>query len=707
MKNLFKSMMLVAVAAMGFTACSKEAVEEVNPAIEKGFSLTISAEKPALESDTRTEFADGSVIWTANDQIRACYYHSTGTWSKYYASTSSTVAADGSTATFTEFNPSNNAGIPLVDAAGTYTFYAGYPSKSGTIGSGTNAPTDGVLSVKVATEQTMSKAGTFDAAADIMVGKATETISGIEDGVNLDLSFNYTRLVAHGCVTLKNFAAEEGEKVLNVTFTAPADVMLTGSGSVNFVEQTMTALNNNTVTVTLPENTAANENVVVWFCSAPATIASGANLTVTVETTRGTYTRTITANANGIQFLQNRYNTLGINMSSAEFVAATVESLKVTGATTAFTTEDDFVFDGTVTATLSNGYEQDVTALATVDSSEVDMTTAGTYTVTVSYGGKETSYEVTVQDASVQTQEVTITFDGVAGQKDGLTWESDPITVVANTASGSNAPYEHADEHLRFYTNNTLTFSGATITKIVFNLVSGRTEGLSTDVGNYSLSSTTGTWVGSAKSVTFTTTSQARIKSVTITYLGAGGGGEEPDPTPDPGTGDEPGTGEEVTVSLSQAAIYNQNPGSQKTDYNTTYNIESDNYTWICKSQYSYQSKAYNSWWFLGLNSGKSAYIKIPEMPGAIKKIVFAVTNGSYYITGGEAAPYTFNGCGCDKTIYFSDDQAASNKIGSVKGDGTTNYIEIDLSSNTEHKTGYITTSGFVRIWSIDVTYAN
>lgn len=582
MKNLFKSMMLVAVAAMGFTACSKEAVEEVNPAIEKGFSLTISAEKPALESDTRTEFSDGSVIWTNGDQIRACYYHSTGIWSKYYASTLSTVAQDGSTATFTKFNPSNDAGIPIVDEAGTYTFYAGYPSKSGTIGSGTNAPNNGVLSVTVATEQTMSKAGTFDAAADIMVGKATETISEIEDGVNLDLSFNYTRLVAHGCVTLKNFVAEEGEKVLNVTFTAPEDVKLTGSGEVNFVDQTMTALNNNTVTVTLPENTAANENVVVWFCSAPATIASGADLTVTVETTRGTYERTITANANGIQFLQNRYNTLGINMASAEFVAATVESLKVTGVTAAFTTEDEFVFDGTVTATLSNGYEQDVTALATVDSSEVVMTTAGTYTVTVSYGGKETSYEVTVQDASVQTQEVTITFDGGAGDTNtSITWTSDPITVVANKASGSNNPYEHAsDKQLRFYTNNTLTFSGANITKIVFNLVSGRTGGLSADVGNYSLSSTTGTWVGSAESVTFTTTSQTRIKSVTITYSGAGGGGETPDPTPDPGTGDEETftlsgtfTYADSKLSLTQNDVtVTQYKVSGNTAVNSTYN---------------------------------------------------------------------------------------------------------------------------------------
>ena len=317
MKNLFKTMMLVAVAAMGFTACSNEAFEEVNPANEKTFTLTISAEKPALESDTRTEFFNNSVIWTANDQIRACYYHSTGVWSRYDASQTNNVAADGSTAIFTNFND-----FPKIDG-GSYTFYAGYPKNA--IGNGnTYAPSGGELSVEVATEQTMPKAGTFDANADILLGKATEDISDIPAGADIMLSFNYTRQVAHGCVTLKNLAAEEGEVVKTVKFTAPEDVKLTGNGSVNFVEQTMTELDNNTVTVAMPTNTAANENVVVWFCSAPATIASGAKLTVEVETTRGTYTRTIKANTNGIKFLQNRYNTLSINMDEANFEAAAV-----------------------------------------------------------------------------------------------------------------------------------------------------------------------------------------------------------------------------------------------------------------------------------------------------------------------------------------------------------------------------------------------
>lgn len=318
MKNLMKIVSLVAVAAMSFVSCSNN-FEDVNTS-DKTFQLTIAAEKPALESDSRTEFSDGSVIWTDGDQIRACYYHTSGVWSKYYASQENTISADGKKATFSKIN--GTTGFPALDG-GKYYFYAGYP-KNAIGGGNTTAPADGVLSLVVPTEQTMTKLGTFDANADIMVGATPEALDAPTTEV---VSMEWTRMVAHGCVTLKNLAAENGEIIKNVTFTAPEGENLTGNGEVNFEDMDLLVLDNNTVTVNLPANTAANvASLDVWFCSAPVTIASGKNFTVTVETTRGTYTRTITANANGIKFLQNRYNTLGINMASATFTAHAVSA---------------------------------------------------------------------------------------------------------------------------------------------------------------------------------------------------------------------------------------------------------------------------------------------------------------------------------------------------------------------------------------------
>ncbi len=315
MKNLMKIMMLVAVAAMSFVSCSNE-FEDVNVKNET-FELVISAEKPALESDSRTEFNNGSIIWSASDQIRACYYHSTGVWSKYYASTTNNISADGSTATFSGIND-----FPAVSGEGTYTFYAGYP-KNAIGGGNTAAPNAGELSVELPTKQNMPKLGTFDANADIMLGVAQDVVAAPVT----EISVRWYRMVAHGCVTLKNLPAEEGETIYTVTFTAPESVKLSGNGTINFVDEAMSDLDNNTVAVTLPTNTAAKfTELPVWFCSAPATIAAGANLTIAVETTRGTYTRTITARDGGIKFMQNRYNTLSVDMASAEFKAAEVST---------------------------------------------------------------------------------------------------------------------------------------------------------------------------------------------------------------------------------------------------------------------------------------------------------------------------------------------------------------------------------------------
>ena len=311
MKKFMKSLMLVAVAAMGFTACTNDMLDNVNKNTEETFTLTISSEKPALEG-TRTEFSNGSIIWNQGDNIRATFNRGTE-WGKYYAGSTdkNEIANDGSTATFTIGTEFQSSG------SGEFTFYAGYPQN--TIGSGTTAPTEGILGVTVPTEQTMTKMSTFDASADIMVGKSTQTYAEVTQTI----PFHWTRLVSHACVTLKNLAAEDGEIVKNVTFTAPEGVALTGKGDVNFVAQSMTALDNNTVTVNLPANTAAKvAELPVWFCSAPATITAGNNLVVTVETTRGTYTRTITARSEGIKFIQNNYCTLGINMAEAEFTPA-------------------------------------------------------------------------------------------------------------------------------------------------------------------------------------------------------------------------------------------------------------------------------------------------------------------------------------------------------------------------------------------------
>lgn len=422
MKKFMKSLMLVAVAAMGFTACTNDMLDNVNKNTEETFTLTISSEKPALEG-TRTEFSNGSIIWNQGDNIRATFNRGTE-WGKYYASTtqSNEIATDGKTAKFTIGTPFTSSG------SGDFMFYAGYPQNA--IGSGTTAPTEGILGVTVPTEQTMTKMSTFDASADIMVGKSTQTYAEVTQTI----PFHWTRLVSHACVTLKNLAAEDGEIVKNVTFTAPEGVALTGKGDVNFVAQSMTALDNNTVTVNLPANTAAKvAELPVWFCSAPATITAGNNLVVTVETTRGTYTRTITARSEGIKFIQNNYCTLGINMAEAEFTpAATSANVYQLITSVSDLTTGEYV----LAAKYNNAYYP----MSKTFGSKINAAT----TITV------TNDQITETDADGYILTLTASTDGVSIYNGTNYLQYNSSTDFTTSTTASYWTVEYVDNQFRF-----------------------------------------------------------------------------------------------------------------------------------------------------------------------------------------------------------------------------------------------------------------
>ena len=422
MKKFMKSLMLVAVAAMGFTACTNDMLDNVNKNTEETFTLTISSEKPALEG-TRTEFSNGSIIWNQGDNIRATFNRGTE-WGKYYASTtqSNEIATDGTTAKFTIGSTFTSSG------SGDFMFYAGYPQNA--IGSGTTAPTGGILGVTVPTEQTMTKMSTFDASADIMVGKSTQTYAEVTQTI----PFHWTRLVSHACVTLKNLAAQDGEIVKYVTFTAPEGVALTGEGEVNFVKQSMTALDNNTVTVNLPANTTAKvAELPVWFCSAPATITADNNLVVTVETTRGTYTRTITARSEGIKFIQNNYCTLGINMASAEFTpAATSANVYQLITSVDELTTGEYV----VTAKYNNAYYP----MSTTFASKINAAT----TITV------TNDQITEMDADGYTLTLTASTDRVSIYNGTNYLKYNSSTNFTTSTTASNWTVKYTDNQFQF-----------------------------------------------------------------------------------------------------------------------------------------------------------------------------------------------------------------------------------------------------------------
>ena len=162
-----------------------------------------------------------------------------------------------------------------------------------------------------------------------------------------------------------------------------------------------------TAVVTYTDSTTNNS--VAW------SIVTGTGLTIdpgsgqiTITTASGS--ATIKATTTGMNAQGNHVEaTFTLTWSN---LARVLTELSVSGQTVNYTVGDTFSFDGTATATYSNGDTANVTSSVTV--STPDMSSAGTKEVTVSYteGGvtKTATYSIYVSSSGGQTSTYTIVF---------------------------------------------------------------------------------------------------------------------------------------------------------------------------------------------------------------------------------------------------------------------------------------------------------
>lgn len=118
-------------------------------------------------------------------------------------------------------------------------------------------------------------------------------------------------------------------------------------------------------------------------------------------------------------------------------------------------------------------------------------------------------------------EEVTLSYSNVEGLGKSGGGAGFEYTIAPITFSFSNAYGHPSDKHIKVYGSSSITFSGATITKIVITATSDsyiKTWSDGTD--KITVSEEKATWKGSANSVTLknTAASQARIKTIAVTY---------------------------------------------------------------------------------------------------------------------------------------------------------------------------------------------
>lgn len=283
--------------------------------------LTFTSEKPAFDDDTKTEWTGETIQWSKGDAIRVAYTCD-GVWqnadgtakadeangqksAKIYASSAHDAAS-----AVAQFNvPGSFKGT----AEGNYEFYGVYPSTA--VGS-TEIKYAPSVTVNIPAAQT-PLAESFDSKADLMAAKSATAYEGMPTD---PISLEWTRIVAHGNITLKGLKSEEGEVISTITLTANAEADMVGSHYLYLDTYNVTkpSGNNapNVLTLDASNLTLNDGNVEFWACFLPCTWTS---LTVVVETDKATYTREIT----GISktFKQNARNILSINMATAERVA--------------------------------------------------------------------------------------------------------------------------------------------------------------------------------------------------------------------------------------------------------------------------------------------------------------------------------------------------------------------------------------------------
>lgn len=314
MKKIFIPF-VIAATTLSFAACQKEAS---SPAIEDELvSLNFTSANPTTK--TVADAVNKTILWEKGDKISIAYtvndkwQNATGDATadkpaKIYASNG--LAAGGETAVF------NISGNFNATATGVHQFYSVYPSSCVKSTDIKYAPS---VTMTIPDVQTPAE-NSFDAAADLMIGKATKTYNSLSEAKADEIPLLWQRIVSHADITLKGLQGlTENEVITTIVLTADADAKLVGDRWIDIQNGNIlgpkTITDANILTINGTNLKVNSNNVEFWAAVMPATVKS---LNIVVETNKATYTRNI--ESCNIVFKQNARKGLNVDMSSVERV---------------------------------------------------------------------------------------------------------------------------------------------------------------------------------------------------------------------------------------------------------------------------------------------------------------------------------------------------------------------------------------------------
>ena len=292
MKNLFKSIMIVAAAAMSFASCSNNFTEEAVSG-EK-IEINVNATNDEITRSAFGEPSEGSypTLWDGEEKFVMNANDSNG-------DTTVNVTAKFST----DLRSVNlSASFEFEAPQTSYTAYAMVPKSACVF---TDITANKGWQVTIPTAQTTG-ANSCDPAAQILMG-ASETKTSATEAFNM----TFKHAVAYGKMTLTNLNLGDAT-ISSVAIEATKNI----AGRFYINHKTL-AYSDNSGAKSITINTTSSDNI--WFALAPVDVSNTA-LKIVVNTNKGTFTKQVTMPANR-KFELGKISIFKVDMDGIAIVA--------------------------------------------------------------------------------------------------------------------------------------------------------------------------------------------------------------------------------------------------------------------------------------------------------------------------------------------------------------------------------------------------